>query len=115
MLAKNLKRAIEKRGGTATITVRPLTRWACQCSSDWQRCRSEERCAGCGAVRTEERELSGSLGNSDVHMFLGDDGGSSYFTVREVSRRGEHDPFSDYNPGGYTFCNRLRDLDWAVR
>jgi hypothetical protein len=103
MLAKNLKRAIEKRGGAAAITLRdgmqrdPIT-----------------------GERPEAWELSGTLNGYDVHMFLcnsgtPDSGGNSYFTVRPSSKRGEYNPSSDYNPGGWTFCNRLRDLDWAAR
>lgn len=63
-------------------------------------------------------EVIGTLKGYDVHMFVAnlgqpDDGGNNYFTVRAISKRGHHDPFSDYNPGGWTFCNRLADLEWA--
>jgi hypothetical protein len=94
MLAKNLVRQIVKRGGTAKII---------------------ERQHVSGAF-----EVSGELNGYDVHMFLSNGGtpergGSSYYTVRPIAQRGHHDPFSDYNPGGWTFCNRLSDLDWAAR
>lgn len=103
MQAKNLKRAIEKAGGRAEITRRdgmrpdPIT-----------------------GEKPEAWELSGELRGYDVHMFLCNGGtpargGNDYFTVRPVARRGHHDPFSDYNPGAWTFCNRLRDLEWAAR
>ncbi len=103
MLAKNLQRAIEKRGGTAQITSR----------EGMQR-------SPFSGERPEAWELSGTLGGYDVHMYLSNggqpaNGGNSYFTVRPISKRGEHNPFSDYNPGGWTFCNRLRDLEWAAR
>lgn len=95
MQAKRLRNAIVKRGGTAEIT---------------------ERDPGHGAVTYE---LSGTLNGSDVHMFLAnrgtpDTGGNSYYTVRPITKRGAHDPFSDYNPGGWTFCNRIADLEWAA-
>jgi hypothetical protein len=103
MQAKRLRNAIVKRGGSAAIKLRehmrpdPLT----------------------GTV-PQHWELSGELNGYDVHMFLCNggqpaDGGNSYYTVRRISMRGHHDPCSDYNPGGWTFCNRIADLDWAVR
>ena len=106
MLAKNLKRAIEKRGGTAAII--PLLQGDA-IGRHWLT-----------GERPEAWELSGVLGAYDVHMFLcnggtPESGGNSYYTVRPIAKRGHHDPFSDYNPGAWTFCNRLRDLDWACR
>lgn len=87
MLMLNLKRAIEKRGGTAVIAPDHIGR-VC---------------------------LNGELSNNDVHMYpRNGKPENDYYTVRPITRRGAHDPFSDYNPGGWTFCNRLRDLDWAV-
>jgi hypothetical protein len=102
MLAKNLKRAIERAGGTAAITRRDGMR--------------RDPITG---ERPECYELSGELRGYDVHMFIAnrgtpETGGNSYFTVRPIAQRGHNDPFSDYNPGGWTFCNRLRDLDWAA-
>lgn len=92
MLAKNLQKAVIQRGGEASIIERN----------------------GAGY------ELTGTLGNYDVHMFLCNggnpaSGGNSYFTVRPMAARGQYDPFSDYNPGGWTFCDRIKDLAWATR
>lgn len=97
MLAKNLKRAIERAGGTAAIT---------------------ERLPNGRGPRAYE--LSGELRGYDVHMYLSncgtpETGGNSYFTVRRISMRGHHDPTADYNSGAWTFCNRLKDLEWAAR
>lgn len=102
MQAKRLRNAIIKRGGKAEIMRRDGMR----------------RDPFTGEV-PEAWELSGTLNGSDVHMFLcnggtPDSGGNSYYTVRPISKRGHHDPFSDYNPGAWTFCNRIADLDWAV-
>lgn len=101
MQAKRLRNAIIKRGGTAEITARNLRH-----NPDFH--------------DIKEYELSGELNGYDVHMYLSNPGdpatgGSSFYTVRQVAKRGHNDPFSDYNPGGWTFCNRIADLDWAAR
>ena len=103
MQAKRLRNAIIRAGGEAKIVRRdgmrrdPITGEA-----------------------PESWELSGTLRGYDVHMFLSNggtpnSGGNSYYTVRHIEQRGHHDPFSDYNPGGWTFCNRIADLEWAAR
>lgn len=144
MLAKNLVREIVKRGGTAEIVARGTRNSTCvNCGEavtkhhvlnmngpDYEAWFSHyqpmenldhSRCAdGSKHKGRESYELSGVLGSYDVHMFLSnlgtpDKGGNSCFTVRSISRRGEYDQSSDYNPSGWTFCNRLRDLDWACR
>lgn len=81
-----------------------------------------QRCEATGSDHEPiiDWEVVGELKGYDVHMFLSNsgqpqDGGNSCYTVRSISRRGEYDPSSDYNSGGFTFCNRLTDLDWAVR
>lgn len=81
-----------------------------------------QRCEVTGQAHDPHRdyELSGVLGSYDVHMYLSNSGdpktgGSSYFTVRAISKRGTYDMGSDYNPGQWTFCSRLKDLDWACR
>jgi hypothetical protein len=81
-----LKSAIEKLGGTARIYE-----------------------------ATKERpnaHLSGELNGYDVNMWFSDYGRESdWFTVRLISRRGEYDMGADYNPGGFTFLRRIKDLE----
>lgn len=91
MKATSLKRAIESRGGSAEIVVSyPFPEH----------------------TTTAKIELVGELAGYDLHMH-GDH--SDFYTGRRQSKRGEYDPGSDYNPGGYTFLNRLKDLDWLVK
>jgi hypothetical protein len=97
MKLANLKRAIEKRGGEATVTQETLTdRYT---GRDWP-----------------HWELSGTLNGHDVSM-TGSNGTDScgFYTTRAIAKRGHYDMGSDYNPGGWTFCNRLKDLEWACR
>lgn len=91
MTAKSLIREVKKRGGTAELIskMRP----------------------GFGGKMYESFTVVGQLNDHDIHM-IGDH--SSFFTVREISKRGYFDPGADYNSGGYTFCNRIKDLDWAI-
>lgn len=148
MLAKNLVRQIIKRGGTAEIVERDRRESICTSCGRYVVkhdviCAYEggedytawflnpmyeafegdgEGCEATGDDHTPVRdwEVTGTLRNYDVHMYLSnggqpEDGGSSYFTVRAISKRGQYDMGADYNPGGWTFCDRLKDLDWAVR
>lgn len=86
MLHKNIVRGIIKRGGTAAIERDHVGR---DC-------------------------VVGLLNGYDVHCYPGNgEPSNSYFTVRPTYKRGDYDPTSDYNPGGWTFCNRISDLDWA--
>lgn len=91
MKAASLQKAIQKLGGTAEIKTVPTT-------------------------YGEKRELVGELNGHDVHMIISNySDGQDFFTVRAITKRGEYDPGSDYNPGGYTFCNRIKDLNWAAK
>lgn len=91
MKALSLKNKIEKLGGSAKIVTRELPS---------------------GHTNSE---LVGEYNGYDVEMHINSDGGSSFYTVRKISKRGEYDQGSDYNPGGYTFCNRINDLTWACQ
>jgi hypothetical protein len=135
MLAKNLVKQITKRGGTAEIVERDMRGSVCQVcgdqirkhnvlnmtgddydawfSEDFLPRENPEQCKdGSAHMPAIEVEVVGELRGYDVHMY-GDSNG--YFTTRAISKRGEYDQGSDYNPGGWTFCNRLTDLDWACR
>lgn len=94
MKATTLKRAIEKRGGTARIITEQLKP-------------NEFRPNGGTSVN-----LYGELRGYDIHM-IGDE--SSFYTGRRVTQRGHYDPGSDYNSGGYTYCHRQNDLDWLTQ
>jgi len=130
MLAKNLVREIVKRGGEAEITERDLPRAMCTTCHEvvrrskvlnmtgpdyvaWFSEPGDSTTCPSGQPHTPrvEYEVNGTLNGYDVHMY-GESSG--YFTVRAISKRGYYDPCSDYNSGGYTFCNRLKDLDWAI-
>lgn len=89
MLATSLVRAIVKRGGTAAIVERDLPY------------------LGAGPP---QHEVVGSLNGHDVHMY---GTRSSYFTTRHESKRGQHDAWSDYNPGGRSFWSTLKSLDYC--
>lgn len=96
MKATTLKRAIEKRGGTAKIKT--------------ERHEANE-------FHTAERttvDLWGELKGYDIHMIGGEHGESSFYTARRVANRGQYDQGSDYNSGGYTFCHTQNDLDWIT-
>ena len=135
MLATNLVKAILKAGGTAEIKERDMRASTCQVCGDsirkhhvlnmtgddydawftedympreWpQRCKD-----GGNHTPRIDVEVVGEVRGYDVHAY-GDTFAS--FTVRHQGKRGHHDPFSDYNSGGYTFCDRLKDLEWAAR
>jgi len=53
-------------------------------------------------------KLSGTLGNYDIE-FNGEE--CRYFTSRKISDRGHFDAGSDYNPFGYSFHYRLKNLE----
>ncbi|QOH56222.1 hypothetical protein [Rhodococcus rhodochrous] len=88
MKANSLVSKIQKMGGTASLI-------------------SEKRTDYDGRPWTKH-EVVGELNGFDIHM---DDLESDYFTVRHESKRDHFDPGSDYNPGGFRFCYRLRDLE----
>lgn len=92
MKASSLIGEIEKRGGTAKLVT-------------------EEHKAWDGKPRTSYH-VEGMLREHDIHMFGQE---CDFFTVRHISKRGYYDPTSDYNSGDYKFCNRIKDLDWAIR
>lgn len=98
MKAINLKKEIEKRGGFAKIVVETKT--------------ASLRYGQTEPETYESVELIGELNGHDVHMHSDE---SSFYTTRRISDRGYNDPGSDYNPSGYTFCNRIKDLDWATK
>lgn len=96
MKLQSVKREIEKRGGTSTISKTLFT--------------------GFHATGNDyKHKLIGELNGYDIEMdgngLNGEE--SSYFVIRPISKRGEYDPSSDYNPSGYTFCNRIKELDWT--
>lgn len=98
MKAITLQREIIKRGGNARIVNEHVTGAA----GEWER-----------------SDLLGELNGYDIEMILTNGrtitGENDFYTVRRVSDRGYFDPGSDYNSGGYTFCHKIKDLDWAVR
>lgn len=56
-------------------------------------------------------ELEGTLGNYDIE-FTGEE--CRFFTARKISDRGHFDAGSDYNPSGYIFFYKLKNLDELV-
>ena len=65
-----------------------------------------------GTATVEDGAVTGELNGYDIEM-LGND--SRFYTIRRINKRGYYDLGSDYNPGGYTFCNRIKDLGWTLR
>lgn len=96
MKATNLLRAIEKLGGTAKIKVT----------------HHKEDYSYPGSKPFDSTELNGTLSGYDIHMY-GEECG--FFTARRISQRGYDDPGSDYNPGGYEFNDRIKDLERYTR
>lgn len=94
MKAISLKRAIERRGGKAEIIV------------------SETR--GFEGKIYLGYNLDGTLNGHDIHMILNSDKEGSFFTSRLIKNRGQYDPGSDYNSGGYTFYRKIKWLDELV-
>lgn len=54
---------------------------------------------------------TGTLNGYDIEM-IGDDAG--FFTARHISKKDFYDAGSDYNPGGYQFLDKVKDLDWIA-
>lgn len=95
MLAKSLISAVRKRGGTAELRHREGLR--------------PEYAASEGAATYE---VVGELNGYDIHAFCqGENNSFGHYTIRSISMRGHHDVFSDYNPGGYIFAERINALD----
>lgn len=88
MKIKSVKNRIEKLGGKANYEIS---------ETEFSR---------------QYHELNGIINGYDIHMFNNGDDETDFFTARKVENRGEYDPGSDYNPGGYIFCNRVNDIDW---
>jgi hypothetical protein len=42
-------------------------------------------------------------------------GSSSFVTLRKISDRGTYDQGSDYNPGGYMFLNKLKQIEYYLQ
>lgn len=40
--------------------------------------------------------------------------GGNILTVRKTKNRGDYDMGSDYNPGGYIFLSRIKDLNYWI-
>lgn len=98
MKATNLLKAIEKLGGTGSVVTRTLEMKG-YCDVPY--------------LRTKVT-LTATLAGYDVEMNCDEDGETDFYTVRRISQRGHFDAGSDYNSGGYTFCNRIKELAWAV-
>mgnify|MGYP001602237600 CR=1 FL=1 len=90
MTGTNLLKAIKKLGGEATLKV-------------------ETFYGSFGP--TDRTSVEGTLNGYDIEWSSGN---SRCFTVRRISQRGEYDPGSDYNPGGYAFYDRIKDLGVAT-
>lgn len=61
--------------------------------------------------RSPSMYLEGILNGYDIHMSTNSDGTQDYYTVRAIHNRDEYDMGADYNPGGFIFCRRVKDLD----
>jgi len=53
--------------------------------------------------------LEGVLNGHDVMMTI-----ESFFCSRTISKRGYFDAGSDYNPEGWEFHRKLKDLEWIA-
>ena len=87
----SLKNKIEKLGGTATITIEKTK------------------------FGRDYYTLEGELNGYDIEMFCNGYDDTDFFTVRSIGKRGFHDQGSDYNPGGFLFCHKIKDLAWACK
>lgn len=64
---------------------------------------------GAVGIVESEREILCTINAYDVAAHVQDDE-IHFFTTRKTSKRGEYDAGSDYNPGGYIFHTKLKDL-----
>lgn len=60
----------------------------------------------CVIIRENEREMFAMGHGYDIEVV-----GGHILTVRKTKNRGEYDQGSDYNPGGYIFLRRIKDLN----
>ena len=56
-------------------------------------------------------ELSGILNDHDIEFTEGD----TFYTSRSITKRDYYDAGSDYNPSGYTFHNRVKELEYVLQ
>jgi hypothetical protein len=70
---------------------------------------------GSAELKHDERGRTGVVGTLngyDIEMMCGSE---DFYTIRKIDKRDYFDAGSDYNPGGYTFCHRIKDLSWTQR
>ena len=84
MTLNTLKNAIVKLGGTVTVETKNLIGYMNQPYTN--------------------TTLYATLGSYEIEF----NDGSDYFTSRRIGTK--YDMGSDYNPGGWSFCRRIKDL-----
>lgn len=60
-------------------------------------------------LRETEKNLFAMCRGYDVEFV-----GGTCLTVRKTAKRHEYDAGSDYNPGGYIFLRRIKDLEYYL-
>lgn len=89
MKLESVKRKIDKMGGETAWKLRDYT-----------------------GGDNEYYELVGTLNGWDIKMRPnGNEETNTYFTMRRITDRGYFDQGSDYNPSGWTFCYKVKDLE----
>lgn len=61
----------------------------------------------CVIIRENEQSMFAMGHGWDIEVC-----GTRILTIRKTKNRGEYDMGSDYNPGGYIFLSRIKDLDY---
>lgn len=60
-------------------------------------------------IREKENDLFAICNGYDIEMIT-----SSFYTVRKSINCKQYDAGSDYNPGGYIFLTRIKDLSYYL-
>lgn len=63
----------------------------------------------CVILKLNDKELFAMGYGYDIEVVAG-----HILTIRKTKNRGEYDMGSDYNPGGYIFLNRIKDLNYYL-
>lgn len=60
-------------------------------------------------LREKEGEVFGMAHGYDIEFI-----GNSVLTIRKTTNRKQYDVGSDYNPGGYIFIRRIKDIKYYI-
>lgn len=64
---------------------------------------------GCEVTHLDNNYLFGTGRGWDIEFI-----GGGVLTIRKTKNRGAYDAGSDYNPGGYIFLRRIKDLNYWI-